>query len=430
MPPFPHAEEPIEPLRQLARIEPRPEAARAAIERTRAAILRDVAGVAPATPAQEPIPRRRTVMLLKTAAAILALVGLTSLSPWLWPGAGARQALATVQDRLNESPSVSYTATTRIAGHPEITRRVWILGSDRVRVEGPQEEVLILDLKRGETLHLLPRQRQAVLLTGTPAPQAALGLYQTLRQADRQSARALPDRIVNGRRARGLVVDQAGGELHVWVDAETGLPVLGESSGMEGGQAARTTCTDFVFDRELDRGLFATTPPAGYAVERRTLATPGGESPETGGAAMVLTPGVGLGPVRFGATRAEVIHALGAPDAVEPSGAGGELLRYDSRGFWARVDRHGRFVEVACHAHPESAAPVARTFRGRTAAGVRLGDGADTVTKAYGPPDAESTTRRSKAGHDLETMTYWQERLSVSLRDGAIVEISTWSTED
>jgi len=179
------------------------------------------------------------------------------------------------------------------------------------------------------------------------------------------------------------------------------------------------TAGNFVFDRELDESLFSTEPPSGYDVETRTF--PKQPDPTSAETKLVLTPKVGLGPARFGMTKDQVIKVLGQPDDTKSNAIGGQTLQYDTRGFWISLGADGKLRSIACHAHPDHAAPAARTFAGKTSDGIAMSASRNDISRAIGPPNYLDE-RNSKFGK-FTTVSYWDLGLEFTLRDDSLIEI-------
>jgi hypothetical protein len=64
---------------------------------------------------------------------------------------------------------------------------------------------------------------------------------------------------------------------------------------------------------------------------------------------LIVTPLVGIGPVKFGMSRADVEKALGKADAAQEQGKNGYVqLNYGSRGFFIGVSKTRGVVIFSC----------------------------------------------------------------------------------
>ena len=91
---------------------------------------------------------------------------------------------------------------------------------------------------------------------------------------------------------------------------------------------------DFIFDQPLDPSLFSLDPPKGYTVTTKGKPATWQQNPpaEKNLLAPEVIPGVGLGPVKFGMSKEEVIKLLGKPDIMEEKN-GCISIDYPSRGY-------------------------------------------------------------------------------------------------
>ena len=359
-------------------------------------------------------------MIARSTVGVLAVAGLIGLAVWLSPGGGG-VAFADVQQALNQVRSVTFDATSRLPGQEAVKSRVLVLGAERVRVEFPDGDYLVFDSAGAKLLHVRPQEKRAVVTTGLSSPEEgpAANIHETLRTMRARAEKPLPGKTIDGIAAQGLLISADHKKMRVWIDPATELPLHIEATYRRpDGTEFVETASNFVFDKPLDESLFRLDPPPGYAVENRTLP---GSSAEAA-AQLVVTPKVGLGPVRFGMTSEEVIESLGRPDDTQSSRDGGMTLRYDSRGFWIGLGPEGKLRQIDCHAHPDEAAPVARTFAGKTAEGIAMGASRNDISRAYGPPNSEHQNDTQFGQHTR--MDYWDLGLTFLLRDDALEEIS------
>jgi len=406
----------VDCLGQLGKIEPDAESTRRGIQRAREALL--------GRPAHEPATRRRKIMMprLRTAAAIIVLVGLTTAAAWfVLSSVGAASALAGVQQAMSRVKSVTFDATARISDQPERKMKVLILGADLSRLELPDGDVAIADRKKDRSVLLKHREKKAVVVEGFVDPEKPVNVYDRIRNARSCGAKRVGKRTVNGKALDGFQLTEDGRTTRVWIDPETELPARIESTEpLPGGGQVVSVGDNFVFDAELDPSLFSTTPPADYAIETRVAPKRSAEGVRTYETLLVIKPEVGLGPVHFGVSEDQVIQGLGKPDRRETT-PGGEALHYDSRGFAVYLDPQGRFATVKCVFYPDRTAPVARSFQGKTDKGIKIGSSYKAVVEAYGPADygeLEGKKRRMQYG-TLPGMDFY-------LVDDKVTTITAW----
>jgi hypothetical protein len=123
------------------------------------------------------------------------------------------------------------------------------------------------------------------------------------------------------------------------------------------------------------------------------------EPPKAGDDRLLVVPLVGLGPVRFGMSKDQVILHLGEPDRME---AGGMMIQYvKSKGISLMLDpaRGVRSIDCWSTDHPH-ALPGMTSFAGKTTEGIAMGAGREQIVAAYGEP-AKTVPRGN-----LEVLSY------------------------
>jgi len=123
---------------------------------------------------------------------------------------------------------------------------------------------------------------------------------------------------------------------------------------------------------------------------------PAATAPATVGAStqpaeMVITPGVGVGPITLGMSKEDVIKHLGKPDKTEGKGSG--LNYISSMGLSVMVSPRKGVVSISCWTSRVMYWLYAlgmKDFRGATDKGIKMGAGRDDIVRAYGKADSES----------------------------------------
>jgi hypothetical protein len=253
-----------------------------------------------------------------------------------------------------------------------------------------------------------PNQRQATLMRNVNTP--SVNLYELLKKLpDNAAARALPGKKLSGQDVRGFAVPAppetsclAGLELTVWADARTRRPVQIEARGKdEQGNPAEIVLDQLVFDKALDAQLFSLEAPAGYKLQTQGSTEFPAAPADPKLKDLIITPLEGIGPVKFGMSRADVEKALGKADGIEGRGKNGYVdLSYGSRGFFIGVSKTLGVVTISCTAQQATIARV-RDFSGKTDKGIALGASVASVIRAYGKPDSQET----KSGSTYLTYT-------------------------
>jgi hypothetical protein len=123
------------------------------------------------------------------------------------------------------------------------------------------------------------------------------------------------------------------------------------------------------------------------------------EIPKAGDDKLLVVPLVGVGPVRFGMSKNQVIECFGEPDKME---AGGMMIQYvKSKGISLMLDptRGVRAIDCWSTDYPQPL-PGMTTFAGKTKEGIAMGAGREQIVAAYGEPD------RTIPRGALETLLY------------------------
>lgn len=100
---------------------------------------------------------------------------------------------------------------------------------------------------------------------------------------------------------------------------------------------------------------------------------------------LTVTPHVGIGPVKFGSSRDEVIKLLGKPDKEDSMN-----LIYASQGFEIGVKQGQGVAVVSCYDKKfyqrSMVEKIARDFQGATDKGIKLGASQEQIIAVYGNP--------------------------------------------
>ena len=349
---------------------PTPEATRRAVERVRQTLV-----AAAATPA---VFSRRIRMFKRLTVAAALLLGAGLLGAWLVGFVtGTRLSFAEVQAAMQKPRTLRFRQIIRVPGKPDQVSRPGCCKRDGGS-EDADGTYTVTDLANHKALAVNPKEKKAVVFL--QPREIPFNLYDKIKNLPAEAAaKPLPVKEIGGKRALGFRVplegvDVIGGkiEFSVWVDAQTRLPVLIESENKnEDGTVVRLTLDEFVFDQELDPKLFSFDVPDGYKVRKEgTAAFP--DAPKDANLRdLVVTPRVGIGPVKFGTKREEIIKLLGEPDGSKEMGKTVQMS-YASRGFFLTVGKELGVVSIFCAS--QKVMPVrARDFAGKTDKGIALG---------------------------------------------------------
>ena len=131
----------------------------------------------------------------------------------------------------------------------------------------------------------------------------------------------------------------------------------------------------------------------------------------------VIEPLVGIGPVRFGMSRAEVIEHFGQPDRIF-EGQPAKLNYVPSRGLNFVVDAELGLEEIGCWSEGMLPSRVT-TFAGSTKEGIGIGASQEEITSAYGQPDRTSTDAKGIT----QNLHYDKLNTRFSLKEGSVTSI-------
>jgi hypothetical protein len=182
---------------------------------------------------------------------------------------GRGVAFGQVVDRVREARSVSLKAQTTIrmpdGKQQEVQADVLIADPGRMRQSIDGGPITILDLQARRMLVLDPRQKQATVaqLTDIPQEQVAPNILDDIRNLDPAKGEPVGVKEVAGRKLQGFKATRSNGQIVLWVDMASRLPVEADIEMLPG---MRVTMTDFRWDPPVDERLLSLTPPAGYEI--------------------------------------------------------------------------------------------------------------------------------------------------------------------
>lgn len=325
--------------------------------------------------------------------------------------------------------------------------RLLIKAPALVRFEQPDGTYSITDFAARKAVLVDPAKKSAQVFEGLNPPGGLpdRSLYDLFRSIAEKPIRSVPPRLIAGKEAPGFVVPNPmpaptglklpESQTTAWIDPRTRLPLRIETVTKQDGATTTEIMSIIAFDRPLDPALFDLTPPEGYKVEY--LGTPALKPgpAATGKAAapeLVVTPGVGIGPVKFGMKADDVIKLLGMPDKLLSPDERYKILEYYSRGYSIHVTTRDGVMMVMCYTSKLFAFRV-RDFAGKTDKGIRMGASRADIEKAYGKPTTvhEATMKDvfgSRANDpDKKTgqvdLTYARLGLSFALHDDTLDSI-------
>ncbi len=380
-------DEPVRRLNRLRAVTPTAEATGRALEGVRRALAENPVPVRPALPS---VANRWAPI----AALLLVTAGLTG---WLIFSPPSGRAWADVQAAMKAVHSVTFRETTRKAGQPDNVSRAWILSNGLCHMEPPNGHYIVADFAKGRIFDVDPQHRSATLWQGVSNKPPA-NLYELIKNLPGDAtARPLAGKNIDGRDVLGFAVKVEGHEATVWADSRTRLPVRIESDKKDekGKKVGEEILDDFVFDKELDPKLFSFEPPAGYQfVTLGTAELPAAPN-DPNLIKPTVTPLVGIGPVKFGTSIADVEKLLGKADEIKEFGQNGYTeIRYWSRGYIFGAGMTSGVVTITCGAQAAWATKI-RDFAGKTDKGIGIGTSAADIIRAYGEPSSKESNNGS-----------------------------------
>lgn len=133
---------------------------------------------------------------------------------------------------------------------------------------------------------------------------------------------------------------------------------------------------------------------------------------------LLVTPLVGIGPVRFGMTKQEVIEKFGEPEYTEYGGLG---MAYLSKGFSVVLQPKIGLWQISCFTKttmlPNLRSKV-NDFKGKTKEGIGVGDTEAQIIEVYGIPDTKTAN-----GHQTQ-LTYEKLKLIFLLLSDRLIQFS------
>jgi outer membrane lipoprotein-sorting protein len=195
-----------------------------------------------------------------TAAAILVAV-----FGWLVVSDHGRPAFAGVIENVQQAQSVTLTNKQTIGEQPTMTMK-WYIEGEKIRMELPGAVAFVTDLGE-QTVYELNLRNKTATARPTPAGgrQAFANPVSHLQNAKPEDAKRIGTEELNGHTVDLYRLDKidflgakGGGEMKVWVDPETGLPVkiLMDQPQKERGSRNTIELTDFEWNKDLDESLF------------------------------------------------------------------------------------------------------------------------------------------------------------------------------
>ena len=224
-----------------------------------------------------PKPRYAAAAIILIAAALLA---------WLTINGGGRNIVfADVVEKVESVRTAKWQMSIETNGQTH-QFEYEAMEPGRMRWYGPdQGSAIIVDLNVGKAIVRSDKDKQVIVIP-MPKPDSgqAAGMLALLQSFKNFEGTDLGEREIDDHATKGFGFEREGVTFEVWVDEESGLPVLIEQVVSE--SVVRTemqragvpedapipisekklTWSDFVYDVELDESAFSVEIPEGYKV--------------------------------------------------------------------------------------------------------------------------------------------------------------------
>ena len=181
-------------------------------------------------------------------------------------------AWANVVRPILTARTVVFNVIMTEGGNIPITR-VMNMGTQRLRSEVLSADgqtiqmIAIIDFNTSRVLTLNPKQKIAASIDLKDLPEKPENILEEIRniitnlQNDPDVLiEQLGEQEIDGRIATVFQATGPDGELTIWADSQTALPIRIEQKGRQ----IQFACTDFQFDIEMDESLFSMEIPEGY----------------------------------------------------------------------------------------------------------------------------------------------------------------------
>ncbi|HBI46476.1 MAG TPA: hypothetical protein DDY78_27030 [Planctomycetales bacterium] len=380
-----------------------------ALNRTRAALLADL----------KPPPSFWSVPTMTRYAALVAVAAVVLLALWLAsPFGGGNLAFADVQKKVEQTKSLTITFTQEGSDGKPQTGTAYALSDGRLRMEDADGSYNVIDPRREQSLAVDPAKKKALLIKGY-YNRVPTDVYEILRNIRKSEVKKLPGEQLNGQTTEVFLGKASFGEIEqeikVWVEPKSQLPVRLEVVDKDDAHAGRKMTMDLKFDQPFDKKLFSTEAPAGFTLRTEGVETaPAHRVEDAAGSAPEVKPKVGLGQVKFGMTKEQVIKELGEPDKIDQKGM---ALDYLSRGYSVLVSPRRGVMMITCYTQATFVVKVA-DFAGKTKEGIGMGAKSADIVKAYGESDA------TEKEEQMTRLSYRKLGLEFTLANDKLVEFS------
>ena len=285
---------------------------------------------------EEPVTLYRGHRNLRWVAAGLSTVATILLSVFWILGDSGNVAFAQVQAALREIKTV--VIEHQYPDAPSLDHQVLVSsGHDLFRRE-IGDAVVVIQSREGRRLTLNTKLQMAQVTAGAGfglegEDQSPQELLFSLQDVQTNAVKSLGKKDFDGRELAGFELPSGyQARRYIWVDPESGMPVREEITPVNQDRPTdnrvvptrrlRKCVVRYQFNVDLSDNLFSFDLPEGYKlVDNDEFQMPGFELPSRPAnfhsSDYVIVPSEGVGMVRFGMTKSEVIAVWGEPDSAE-----------------------------------------------------------------------------------------------------------------
>ncbi len=226
----------------------------------------------------QPPSQRKTTMLRRSkfAAAAALAAGIAFLCFALAGPTGPSAAWSQVVERLRKAQTLTFDSVVSFAADGKVlaTNRNYhrVPGKTRTEIKGAGDEsgFVVFNIPAGQALMVDAKRKTAHVspLRAAEGQDMAAETIEHVQSLSDEGARALGEKTIDGRAARGFEIAGKTTTTTVWADASTGRPLRVEllQKDFRGGPVVETW-TNIKLDEPLDDALFSVEPPPGYAAQ-------------------------------------------------------------------------------------------------------------------------------------------------------------------
>lgn len=213
---------------------------------------------------------------LAAAAAIAVVSAVTLLC--IVPRSSS-VAFGDVLEKVRALSAVSFDmeGTVRPSGQPahQIRGQIFVQEPSKMREEiKPDGTVVIIDGAAGRQLMLNPSSKTAVQMEikkENSATTQRMNMLDEFRNFNSKDFKSMGEKMVNQQKLVGFVKHDNLGNVTIWVNPQTQLPVQMEFAGGGLMPMGDFKFTDFDWNPRVDDSMFSLTPPEGYKLQKLSM---------------------------------------------------------------------------------------------------------------------------------------------------------------